>query len=394
MTSIYIKADKFYYPYDIISGGFIEIRSDGTFGKHRHTVPDGASIIDYSGLYVAPGLVDTHIHGYHGVDVMDNDVDGLLHTLSEGLLETGVTSFLTTPLTASFEALYGICEAVGRYADQTTGAKIQGLFLEGPYFTQEHKGAQNPLYMRNPSIDEFNEWQKAANGKILKIAMAPERQGASRFIQEVTDSGTKIALGHSNATYAQAVKAVEAGASIWVHAYNGMRGFSHRELGMVGAAYELPHTYAELICDGHHVDPKACEILIKQKGADYIVLITDCMRAGGEPDGDYQLGDYTVVVENGTARLKNGDSLAGSVLQLCDAVKNVVDWGIMSTEQAIRSATLIPAISVGIADKCGQIKVGRQADFIILTPNLDLVATYLDGIKVWEVNASNDISYW
>ena len=381
----FIKADKFFYPYATKVGGYLTITTDGKFGKHVESIPEDSQVIDYSGKYIAPGLVDTHVHGYAGADVMDNDKDGIIHTMSDALLSTGVTSFLPTALTASYEQLRDICQTIGEHSDEATGAKIQGIFFEGPYFTEKYKGAQNATYMRNPSFEEFQGWQEAAKGMLLKIAVAPEREGSADFISKVVASGTKVALGHSDATYEQAVRGAEAGASIWVHAYNGMRGLTHRELGMVGAVYEIPQTYAELICDGHHVVPKACDILMKQKGHDHVALITDCMRAGGEPDGDYMLGEYPVIVENGTARLKDGGNLAGSILKLNDGLKNVVDWGIASPEQAVMMATLIPAISVGIDDKCGRIKPGFDADFIVLEKDLALAATYLNGQLVYAV---------
>lgn len=381
----FIKADKFFYPYATKMGGYLTITTDGKFGKHVESIPEDSQVIDYSGKYIAPGLVDTHVHGYAGADVMDNDKDGIIHTMSDALLSTGVTSFLPTALTASYEQLRDICQTIGEHYDEATGAKIQGIFFEGPYFTEKYKGAQNATYMRNPSFEEFQGWQEAAKGMLLKIAVAPEREGSADFISKVVASGTKVALGHSDATYEQAVRGAEAGASIWVHAYNGMRGLTHRELGMVGAVYEIPQTYAELICDGHHVVPKACDILMKQKGHDHVALITDCMRAGGEPDGDYMLGEYPVIVENGTARLKDGGNLAGSILKLNDGLKNVVDWGIASPEQAVMMATLIPAISVGIDDKCGRIKPGFDADFIVLEKDLALAATYLNGELVYAV---------
>ena len=383
MTTYYIKADKFFYPYEVKVGGFLEVTADGKFGKHTMQAPENAEILDYSGHFIAPGLVDTHVHGYAGADVMDNNKDGIVHTMSDALLSTGVTSFLPTALTASYEQLRDICETIGEHYPEASGAKIQGIFFEGPYFTEKYKGAQNADYMRNPSFEEFEGWQAAAKGMLLKIAVAPERDGVEDFISKVTATGTKVALGHSDATYEQAVRGAEAGASIWVHAYNGMRGLTHRELGMVGAIYEIPHTYAELICDGHHVHPKACDILMKQKGHDHVALITDCMRAGGEPDGDYMLGEYPVIVENGTARLKDGGNLAGSILKLKDGLKNVVEWGIASPEEAVMMATLIPAKSVGIDDRCGRIKPGFAADFIVLEENLELSATYLNGEKVY-----------
>ena len=303
--------------------------------------------------------------------------------MSQALLGAGVTSFLPTGLTASFETLDNICRTAASFVGQESGARIQGLFFEGPYFTEKYKGAQNPSYMRNPSIAELDQWLESSKGLLKKVALAPERDEVTEFINYAHKKNVFVALGHSDATYDQAANAVEAGASIWVHAYNGMRGLNHREPGMVGAVYELPNTYAELICDGHHVHPSACEILMNQKQYDHVVLITDCMSAGGLEDGDYMLGEYPVIVEKGTARLKSSGSLAGSILQLKDAVKNVVNWGVASKAQAISMASLIPAISVGIDDKCGKIKEGHKADFIVLDKDFDLRATYLGGEKVW-----------
>ncbi len=380
MTS-YIKADCFYYSDHTKENGYLEI-VDGKFGQWSQSVPDGAEIRDYTGFQVAPGLVDTHIHGYAGADVMDNSAQGI-HQMSEGLLSTGVTSFLPTTLTSSFEALKDVSATVASVAKDVKGAKIQGIYFEGPYFTEEYKGAQNPIYMKNPRLDEFREWQKAANGLIKKIALAPEREGVEEFVSTLTKEGVTVALGHSNGTYDQAKAAVEAGASVWVHAYNGMRGLTHREPGMVGAVYNIPNTYAELICDGHHVSPVACDILMQQKGHDHVAMITDCMKAGGSADGDYMLGEFPVIVENGTARLKEGGNLAGSILKLKDGIKNVVAWGIASPEQAIRMSSYVPALSVGIEDVCGQIKEGYAADFIILDKNLELKETYLNGKNVY-----------
>lgn len=379
----YIKADQFFYPHGVRRGGFLEL-VDGKFGKHVDQVFEDAEIIDYSGYSIAPGLVDTHIHGFGGVDVMDNNIEGTLHTMSEGLLSTGVTSFLPTTLTSSYEQLLAVTENIGARYKEATGAKIRGIYFEGPYFTEKYKGAQNPAYMKDPRMDEFRAWQKAANGLLNKIALAPEREGVEDFVRTITGEGVTVALGHSNATFDEAKKAVDAGASVWVHAYNGMRGLTHRELGMVGAMYELPHTYAELICDGHHVDPKACDILLKQKGTENIALITDCMTAGGLQDGDYMLGEFPVVVANGTARLKSTGNLAGSILKLKDGLKNVVEWGIANPHEAVMMASLNPAKSVHIDDVCGQIREGYDADFIVLDKDLELVATYLDGEKRYQ----------
>ena len=378
----YIKANKFYYPYETKLGGYLELVDD-SFGKWLSTVPEGAQVLDYSGYEIAPGFVDTHIHGFAGADVMDNKEESLA-TMSRELLSAGVTSFLPTGLTASFETLNKVCQTIAKFAGKETGARIQGLFFEGPYFTEKYKGAQNPSYMRNPSTSELDQWLASSKGLLKKIALAPEREGTAEFISYACKRGVVVALGHSDATYQEAVEAVEAGASVWVHAYNGMRGLNHREPGMVGAVYNIPNTYAELICDGYHVHICVCDILLHQKRPDHVVLITDCMSAGGQPDGDYMLGEYPVTVENGTARLKSNGALAGSILQLKDGVKNIVDWGLVSKADAIMMASLIPAISVGIDDVCGQIKEGHLADFIVLDKEMNLRATYLAGKKVYE----------
>lgn len=379
----FIKADKFFYPQHVKKAGFLEVR-EGKFGAWQAEAPESSEkILDLSGSWIAPGLVETHIHGFGGADVQDHEVEGIMGTMSEGLLSAGVTSWLPSPLTADHEELKAICQVIGDRHQEARGAKIRGIFFEGPFFTEEHKGAQNPKYMRDAEIWELEDWQKAAKGMLTKIGLAPERQGALDFIREATAQGVIMALGHSNATYQEAIDGVEAGGSIWVHAFNGMSGLNHREPGMVGAILNTPDTYAELICDGYHVRPEAAEILIKTKGADRVVLITDSMRAAGFADGTYKLGEYDVEVRDGAAWLPTGN-LAASILKLSDAVKNVVDWGIATPEEAIKMATLTAAKSVNIEDKCGQIKSGHPADFIVLTPALELQATYLDGEKRFE----------
>lgn len=196
----YVKANQFFYPQGIRQGGYLEIK-DGKFGKLVKEVPADAEVIDYSGYSIAPGLVDTHIHGFGGVDVMDNNIEGTLHTMSEGLLTTGVTSFLPTTLTSSYELLLAVTENIGARYQEATGAKIRGLYFEGPYFTEKYKGAQNPSYMKDPRMDEFRAWQKAANGLLNKIALAPEREGVEDFVRTITDEGVTVALGHSDATF-------------------------------------------------------------------------------------------------------------------------------------------------------------------------------------------------
>ncbi|HFI0172041.1 TPA: N-acetylglucosamine-6-phosphate deacetylase [Streptococcus suis] len=365
-----------------VENAYLEMKDDGTFGQILTEKPEG-DIIDYSNYHLAPGLVDTHIHGYASHDVMDNDFEGI-KVISERLLSCGVTSWLPTTLTDSTENLDAVCETIGTYAGQETGAKIQGIFLEGPFFTEKYKGAQNPKYMSDPSIEKLDKWHQLSKGLVNKIAIAPEREGVTEFIEFANSKAIHTALAHSDATYAQAEAAVKAGANIFVHVYNGMSGLHHREPGMVGAALNLKNVYAEMICDGHHVHPAAAEVVIKARGAEETVLITDCMRAGGMGEGDSRLGEFEVVVKDGTARLKDSGSLAGSILELIQAVQHVVEWGLVSLPDALRMASLAPARSVNIDHVCGQIAEGRAADFIVVDDAGRLQATYLDGVKRFE----------
>lgn len=373
----YIYADKFFMNYGIEENGYLSI-IDGKFGHFQKGKPESAEIVDFSGKYIAPGFVDTHIHGLLNSDVMDNTPEAI-KTISKGLLQFGVTSFLPTTLTDSVERLDESVENIKNVYNDVEGAKIQGIFLEGPCFTEKYKGAQNKKYFINPTSEILDQWQEKSGNLVKKIAIAPEREGAVEFAEYATKNGVTVALGHSAATFEEAKKVVGAGANVFVHTYNGMSPLTHREPGMVGAAMELKNTFAELICDGHHVSPVAANIMMNAKTRENIVLITDCMRAGAMEDGQYTLGEFDVIVENGTARLLTG-SLAGSVLSMNNAIKNVVDWNIATLEEAIKMASYNPAVSCKIDDKCGSIKPGLPADFVVIDDSLNVYNTYLDGV--------------
>lgn len=374
---MFFKADYFILEDSMLEDYFMEVK-DGVIVGFSKNEPEE---YEYLGAIVAPGLVDTHIHGYAGKDIM-NAEEGALNVISKGLLECGVTSFLPTTLTDSKEKTDAALKQVALEYKDVEGAKVRGIFLEGPFFTEKYKGAQNPAYMSDPKVDYLKEWIEISDGLVNKIAIAPEREGASDFIKKANDMGVRVALGHSDASFEQAVAAVDAGANIFVHTYNGMSGLHHREPGMVGAAMSTD-AISELICDGHHVNPNAANILMNAKGRDKIALITDCMSAGGMADGDYMLGEFPVRVEGGTARLKEGGSLAGSILKLKEAVKNVVDWEIADIFEAIQMASLIPAKSVGIDNVCGKLHEGYSADFIVLDYDMNLEKTFLNGKLVY-----------
>lgn len=370
---MFYKADYIVLEDKILEDYFMEVEDGKIKSFSKQEVED----YEYLEGIVAPGLVDTHIHGYKNKDIM-NAEKGALNIISEGLLECGVTSFLPTTLTDTPEKLNEAVKLVAQEYKDVKGAKVRGIFLEGPFFTEKYKGAQNIKYMSNPDFEKLKKWKDLSDGLVNKIAIAPEREGVGDFIKKANQIGVKVALAHSDASYDEAMAAIDAGANIFVHTYNGMSPLHHRNPGMVGAAMNSD-TISEIICDGHHVHPAAAEILMNVKGRDHVALITDCMMAGGMDEGEYMLGEFPVVVKDGTARLKEGDSLAGSILKLKEAVKNVYDWDIADFFEAIQMASLVPAKSVGIDDVCGKLQVGYDADFIVFDHELNLQRTYLNG---------------
>lgn len=377
--SYYIHAGKFFLENRTEIGGYLEVQDNGDFGLYysEDQKPEG-EIKEYGDKWIAPGYFDSHIHGLLDEDVMKSDWEGI-NKISEGLLKAGVTSWLPTTITASHEQLIKICKMFAEHKGQETGAKIQGIHFEGPYFTEEHAGAENPKYMRDPSIAELHDYEEASDGMLVKMSLAPERKGSREFVREAVKEGITIALGHSSSDFDHAVAAIEAGASMFCHAYNGMDNLSQHAPNLIGAAFATRNTTAELICDGHHVMEAAIRALINAKGPEHIALITDCMQAGLMPDGDYMLGELPVYVKDGMARLKDGDNLAGSILLLKDAVKNLVDWNVVTPENAIMMASYVPAKSVQILDKCGSIKPDKPADFVVLNHDMTVAETYLNG---------------
>ena len=375
----FIYADTFFMKHGIKEKGYLSI-INGKFGEFQQERPN----IDFSGKYIAPGLVDTHIHGLLGADVMDNTFEAI-NTISKGLLKYGVTSFLPTTLTDSVDTLSDSVENISNSFNRVEGAKIQGIYLEGPFFTEKYKGAQNEKYFKDPDINILKLWQKKSKNLIRKIAIAPERKGSIELTRYATKNNISVSLGHSSATFEQVKQVVNSGAKVFVHTYNGMSPLNHREPGMVGAAMVLKDTYAELICDGHHVSPIAVKIIMDAKSSNNIALITDCMRAGAMEDGKYTLGKFNVNVKNSVARLNSG-SLAGSVLTMDKAVRNIVDWNISTLEDAIKMATYVPALSCNIDNVCGSIYQGMDADFIVTDNDFNIHETYINGICKYKVN--------
>ncbi|OUO35928.1 N-acetylglucosamine-6-phosphate deacetylase [Olsenella sp. An290] len=387
MSTFAIKADRFVLPGATMQGGYLTV-TDGVFGAWTAEAPD-CEIRDYTGCIVGPGLVDTHIHGFFNHATSDRNAEGI-NVSSVELARRGTTAWLPTTFTESVEDIAASCEAIAQ-ADESrgedfVGARIAGIYLEGPFFTMKHVGAQNPKFLIDPSVEVFEQWQEKAGGRIVKSALAPERDGACPYCAALAAMGVVTAIGHSDATYDEAIAAVNAGASCFVHTYNGQRGLHHRDPGVVGCAMTSQNTYAEIICDGRHVVPAAIKALVDAKGWEHTVLITDCLGCGGMPEGEYMSGGMPVVMKGGLCYLRNDDgttgSIAGSVLTLAEGVKNVVDWQIVTDEQAIRMATEVAARSAHVEDQVGLILPGRPADLTIFHADMTLAGTFVGGTLV------------
>lgn len=383
MSTYAIYADKFVLAGRLVGPGYLPI-VDGKFDTFTTEKPD-CEIVDKTGKWVAPGLVDIHIHGFYNHATTDIDPDGI-NASSLGLAKFGTTAWCPTTFTNPVETIgkevAAIAEANHRRPSDFTGARIAGIFLEGPFFTMKHVGAQNPEYLVDPKYEIFADWQEKAGGLIVRSGLAPERDGAVEYISRLSAEGVACAIGHSDATYEQCLKAVDAGCTTFLHTYNGMRGLHHREPGVVGAAMSTPSTYAEVIGDGKHVNPAAIQVLVNAKGWQHTPLITDCLGCGGMPEGFYMSGGLKVEMRDGACYLvegPNAGSLAGSVARMMDVVKNLYDWSVVSAEQALRMGSEVPARASRIDSKVGFIMPGRDADFIVVSPDMVLDSTYIGG---------------
>lgn len=333
---------------------------------------------------VVPGFIDQHIHGAAGSDAMDGTIEDL-SKIANAVASEGTTSFLATTMTQSKEAITKALNAVKEYTalNKAEGAEILGVHLEGPFISKDFIGAQPLEYVASPSVEVFKAYQEASNNKIKIVTLAPEVEGSSELIKYLKETGVVASIGHTNATYKDVEKAVMAGAGNATHTYNAMKPVHHREIGTVGASFLFDQLTCECICDGIHVSSPAIRLLHKNKPSDKMVLVTDAMRAKHMPDGVSELGGQTVIVKNGEARLENG-TLAGSVLKMNVAIKNVMNFLGLSLEETVKLATINPAKNLKVDDMLGSIAVGKRADFVVLDKDLNVVKTVRSGKVIFE----------
>ncbi|EPY1009374.1 N-acetylglucosamine-6-phosphate deacetylase [Vibrio vulnificus] len=344
------------------------------------------TVTDLGAVSLMPGLIDSHVHGSQGCDVMDA-THASLNTMSRYFASLGVTGFVATTVTAPVAKIRAALAQVAKSKQQgVEGAEILGAYLEGPYFTEKNKGAHPTQWFRELAVEELDNWISYSDNQLLKVALAPEKEGARAAIRYLASQGICVMLGHTDASYQQVIAAIDAGAKGIVHCYNGMRGLHHRDPGVVGAGLLHPECYVEMIADGHHVHPAAIEVAHRCCGS-RMTLITDAMCATGMPDGQYTLGEYQVEMKQGVVTTQEG-GLAGSTLTLIEGVKNIQRWLNLPFEQAWLMASHTPAKSLGIQHQLGTLEVGKRASMVALGSDFSIDKTWVNGRLVFDAVVS------
>ena len=336
-----------------------------------------ADAVDLHGAYVIPGLIDVHNHGNSGADFSDGDYDGLVK-MAEYLARNGVTSFAPASMTLPYDVLAKAFATARRLADKAPegASALRGIQMEGPFFSEKKKGAQNGAYLRDPDFAAFSKLYHDCGGLVRIVDVAPELPGACEFIRQAKELCT-VSIAHTDANYDEAHAAVEAGVTHLTHLFNAMPALHHRKPGVIGAAAEADQVSAEIISDGQHIHPSAVRLAFRLFGAERMVLISDALRCCGMPDGEYELGGQAVFLKGGVARLADG-TIAGSATNLYDCMLRAISFGI-AKEDAVRAATWNPARQIGCLDVVGSIAGGKRADFVVCDENLTRKAVWLAG---------------
>ena len=356
--------------------GAFEVTEDGKFGAILpENVP--ADAIDLQGATVIPGLCDVHNHGNSGEDFSDGNYEGLVK-IAKYLASQGVTSFAPASMTLPYDVLEKAFATGRKLADEQPAgcSRIMGIQMEGPYFSEKKKGAQNGAYLTTPDFEGFKKLYENCGGLVRIVDLAPELPGSKEFVEKAKELCT-VSVAHTDAGYDDAKMAFDAGATHLTHLYNGMPSIHHRDPGVIPAAAENPNVRAEIICDGLHIHPASVRLAFAAFGADRMIIISDALRCCGMPDGEYELGGQQVFLSGGIAKLANG-TIAGSATNLFECMRRAISFGIPE-EDAIRASSYNPACSLGAQDKIGSIQTGKYADFVVCNADYSEKTVYVGG---------------
>ena len=351
-----------------LKAGFVE-RDVCTSGPLLSETSGDGAVLDASGCYVIPGLVDVHFHGCVGEDFSDATPEGL-QRMADFELSQGVTYLCPAGMTLPEEQLAAVCKnAANHRARSTGGAEVVGVHLEGPFLSTAKKGAQNGEFLHDPDIPMLKRLQEAAQGCVRLVTVAPEQPGAMEFIRSAAEMGITVSVGHTVADFDTAKAAFAAGATHATHLYNGMPPLHHRAPSVIGAAFDSPGVQAELICDGVHIHPAMVRLAFRLFGRERMILISDSLRATGMPDGEYPFGGQMIEVHGNRATiLGHPETLAGSVTSLMGCLRQAAAFEIPLAD-AVRACTYNPAQSIGIADRAGTLDIGKEASVVLLDRN-------------------------
>ena len=370
-------------PRGLIPGGHVVVE-DGKIAGVGDGEPDAAGkLLDFRGRLVAPGLVDIHVHGGGGQDVMDASPGGL-DRLSLFLAAGGVTSFLATTYTAPHGEILAAARNVRDAIERGTGgAEVLGVHMEGPYINPAWCGAQDRRYIRRSQTEELEEVRREAGGSLRVVTLAPEVEGALDAIGWLSARGIVPAAGHTGATYGEATAGIGAGLRHASHLFNAMSSIHHREPGVAGAALWDGRVTVELIADGVHLHPATLGLAARLKGPGATALISDAVAPAGLPDGEYEFGEAKVTVRGGRCLMESG-GLAGGAIRLCEAVGNMVGLAGISPEDAVEMASSTPARIAGASDRKGSLAPGMDADIAVLDGEFSVLLTMVGGRVVYE----------
>jgi N-acetylglucosamine-6-phosphate deacetylase len=340
----------------------------------------GAEELDAGGLFLSPGFIDLHNHGRLGVNVMDGR-ESSLETIARGQLSHGVTGFLAGTSSVPWDKnCAAIRTAAGWCAGGAGGregmARCLGLYLEGNYFSMEKRGAHNPDYLRPLTVEEMGELLEAGKGAVKVVCLSPELPGAAAVIRFLKERGVVAAAAHSNAAYAEALGGINAGITQSTHTFNGMRSLGQHEPGILGAVLTDDRVICEAIADGIHLAPPILDMMLRLKGPDRIVLVSDSVELNGLPEGEYRFEGHTITLKDGAIRLEDG-RLAGSCLSLDTAVRNMTRLAGASLPQAVRMASLVPARVLGLQDERGSVAVGKEADLVLFDGDVTIKEVFV-----------------